>query len=106
MGISEFLEARIAEDEEKAKLIAGTSFPRNHIQEWGPARVLAECAAKRTILALHPAPMQTDEDPLFPIEPATCRCGSRLPCSTLRALAAVYADHPDYPKELRGQYPI
>ncbi|WP_407681031.1 DUF6221 family protein [Pseudarthrobacter chlorophenolicus] len=62
---------------------------------WQKGRMAAECAAKRQILAVHTTPTYTVDDPAFPIEPAACSCG-RLPCPTLRALAAIYADHPDY----------
>ena len=98
MHITEFLEARIADDEARAGLIADTSSTQNHMAQWDSARVLAECAAKRTILALHSGLAYTDEDPRFPIEPPTCLCKGH-PCLTLRALATIYADHPDYLKE-------
>jgi hypothetical protein len=56
------------------------------------ARVLAECEAKRRIVALH-AP----DDEGFHI------CHDSLAddsdCGELRALAAIYADHPDYREE-------
>ena len=56
-----------------------------HIALNDPARVLAECAAKRAILAMHPM------------------CGSVAgeSCRELRILAAVYADRPDYNEEWR-----
>ena len=78
-GIAEFLNERIDED---------AADPGG----WPTARVLREVAARRTILALHP--------PMWPDDPdsTTCsRCGLAWPCATLRALAAVYSDHPDYP---------
>jgi len=69
VNITEFLEARIAEDEERAR----------DVQEYGdtggvfsPARVLVECAAKREVLK-----WVTD-------------------FTVLEALAAVYRDHPDH----------
>lgn len=77
-----------------------------HVERWDPARVLAECAAKRAILELH-GPVEDkgwisgkDHDYLW--------CGScgtlddsptPFPCETLGALAAVYSDHPDYDKD-------
>lgn len=67
-----------------------------------PARVLRECAAKRTILATHRPILDPYGDP----KGATCTMcadsGSNaqgFPCSTVRALAAVYSDHPDYQEE-------
>jgi len=145
MTITEFLEARIAEDEavandatgarwvvlpgvnaslvnidatqvrdEKWKYgrfghIATTSHDAayaEHIARHDPARVLAECAAKRAIIELH-GPVRDDgwksgeaNDYLW------CgMCGSiddspePYPCATIKALAAVYKDHPDYREE-------
>ena len=109
MTLTEFLEARIAEDEAVARgsgVIAWLTYrgprglmdytevasatvdaPDVWMADEGEAvgftsaqviyderRVLAECAAKRAILRL-------------PV---------RYPCPTLRILAEVYADHPDY----------
>jgi hypothetical protein len=51
-----------------------------HIARWDPARVLAECAAKRRLLRDEPC--------------ADWSYGQ--PCDHVRAVAAVYADHPDY----------
>ncbi|WP_432244999.1 DUF6221 family protein [Arthrobacter sp. G.S.26] len=102
MTISEFLEARIAEDEARANLTADTSPAQSPTARWAVARVLAECVAKRKILALHSALTYSDEDPRFPIEPATCLCKG-APCPTLTALAASYSDHPAFLREwVRG----
>lgn len=57
-----------------------------HIARWNPARVLAECAAKRALLDLHPVPCLSccagvpDEDEYGP-----------LPCPTLAHLAQPFA---------------
>ena len=81
MTLTEFLLARIAEDEAVATLVQS---------------VLAEDAAKRAIVALH-GPVGID-----------CRsCGTAYehgvdyPCPTLRALAVPYANHPDYDQAWR-----
>lgn len=70
------------------------------IEAWSPARVLAECEAKRRIVDLHPVVGDNVCD--------TCVVGmrgyplvanskpERWPCGTLRALALVYADRPGY----------
>ena len=73
-----------------------------------PDRVLREVAAKRAILVEHP---------IRSVRNATCQVCTDVegtsylsylgdehtkappPCPTLRALAAVYSDHPDYQKE-------
>ena len=87
MTITEFLLARIAADEASAKavlaiyepdewgspLAGGNHFPAE-VTLWDrfdPARVLAECAAKRVLLG-------------------------NANYIAINALAAVYADHPDY----------
>jgi len=115
MTITEFLEARIAEDEAAAAL---------HLKVWanadddvddfesaaqelsghvnltydseymdmniGYARVLAECAAKRAIIK-HAQHLTEDKDAYWAYREYAER--------NLLFLAAVYADHPDYQRE-------
>lgn len=98
MNITEFLEARIDEDERSANDLMG---------EREGDRVLAECAAKRAIIEAHPITHDVVEVSTrikwgFACE--TCfRYGDAVEdhgyCDTLRALAAVYKDHPDYQQE-------
>ena len=86
MNITEFLEARIAEDEKMATYYGSLAL--------GTARVLAECAAKRAIIAecrqstLDDLSGGDDDQP--------------VPIWVARALASVYADHPDYRQEWAG----
>lgn len=139
MTITEFLEARIAEDE-AAALRAAEVFPgvwdiedRGHhahvvsdgpnfhyvseidqrqapgvwlggalesIANFNPARVLAECAAKRAIVEEHGNSESLIHSPLC----RTCHDYNDhdavdWPCPTIKALAAVYASHPDYRQE-------
>jgi uncharacterized protein DUF6221 len=68
-----------------------------HIARWDPARVLAECATKRRLITEH-RPIDgmcghcsQDEE-----QPAPVGWWVPTPCETLLALAAIYADHPDY----------
>jgi hypothetical protein len=90
------------------------------IARWDPARVLAECVAKRAITALH-----TRNDRLGEIayadrttKPATTKyrraavcieCGNfddapvEWPCDTLRLPAAPYASNPGYQPEWAPQ---
>lgn len=82
-----------------------------HFARHDPARVLAECAAKRAIATLH-GPVE-DLGWKSGAENAGNEylwcgsCGSLddspepFPCGTLRHLAAVYAYHPDYDEEWR-----
>ncbi|MCC3277548.1 DUF6221 family protein [Arthrobacter sp. zg-Y20] len=76
-----------------------------HIATHDPARVLAECAAKRAIVELHEL---GPDDRSAGKEQGCMICGEwddysgwgiTGPCATLRALAAVHADHPDYQPE-------
>jgi hypothetical protein len=73
-----------------------------HIVRHDPARVLAECAAKRAIMAEHGLYDHSTKDYC---ETCVDWWKSELgegpppvawPCPTLRAVAAVYKDHPDY----------
>lgn len=134
MTIIEFLEARIDEDEVAAlqagsraagpnwepnedryvygKCVAGTGQDRRqveHMARHDPARVLAECKAKRRIIAEH---QPVDYSELGMKSPDACViCGvetymgdwgwaeGSFPCATLKALAAVYKDHPQFQEE-------
>lgn len=91
-SIIDFLEARIAEDEHAAYDLMG---------EREGDRVLAECAAKRAIMAHHTTHTYTDEEPGFSMELWDCMCNRQTmkPCPTVAALAAVYKDHPNYQQE-------
>jgi hypothetical protein len=117
--LAEFLLQRIAEDEGWAREALDLSdFGETREWRWvriygrgsssfyegcpDPARVLADCAAKRAIVELHP---------LYRCTHARCggdgshcrTCGADVPapCPTLLALAQPYADHPDYRNEWR-----
>lgn len=75
---------------------------RAHICGWDPARVLAECAAKRQLVALH-----SDDDELGAHEcpdsvrthPANHNTGFELICLTLKLLAQPYKDQPGWQPE-------
>lgn len=115
MTIVEFLKQRIAEDEALAEaaiddhphwlamghdlyqyeggvssgyLAVDRRAPQGveHIANWDPARVLAECQAKRAVIATH-------ERQTFDDDPDAWIVLSEI---LLRHLAAVYADHPAY----------
>ncbi|WP_427130343.1 DUF6221 family protein [Pseudarthrobacter sp. S9] len=95
MTITDFLSARIAEDEYDAnrELSWGTTQTLTRMN----ARVLAECAAKRAIVAMAP-----DDDGYVKIgdwESCSDSCPPLVAEAAIRALAAVYADHPDYLQE-------
>lgn len=93
MNLSEFLLARIAEDEAMARDAQAANIDtvvHEHIERWDPARVLAECEAKRRIVEEHP-PFLRHCDTCHELDGPDVS-----PCLTLRVLAAVYSDHPDY----------
>lgn len=149
MNITEFLDARIAEDEAVAARALGrddigstiwcaendgaiteveAEVEAGFVRRFHPTRVLAECAAKQAILEAHQPTVETVEwfDDVTGIGTApvcpSCRpkdptdwnppigmAGIRpdgfipsyvlAPCPTLRAIAAVHKDHPDYQEE-------
>ena len=96
MTITEFLEARIEEDEMRA----GSGWARLEDSRWTvdnygrnfltPSAVLAECAAKRATLdasASYSPELEHGDNGEWAFDVAC------------RNLAAVYADHPDYQQE-------
>lgn len=106
IDLSAFLLARFAEDEAAARaaqpevwysyfrnvMVLGddkdfvcdvaTKGDARHIARHDPARVLAECEAKRRIVERH---LACDDTGL-----------GDDPCDDLRVLAAIYGAHPDY----------
>ena len=111
MNLSEFLLARVAEDERVAKWSGGLGdfsgirglgdgagfevvweggdIGGEYALHADPARVLAERAAKRALIELHSADHSCVDGSYF----------GGAPCSTHRILAQPYADHPDYQSE-------
>jgi hypothetical protein len=131
MTLTEFLLARIAEDEaEVANPDWAPSFLHSdrwmgHAATWSKGRTLAECEAKRRIVALHeswpvlvqkPAKIERDDGNLDSyvmrmsqeIAWATtreyvARFGVDPPTAPMLAiLAAVYADHPSFQEAWRA----
>jgi hypothetical protein len=104
----EFLLARIAEDEDRAKYETPHWADCDHFRYFSEGglpctcmlgnRLLAECEAKRRIIDLHGDAMARD-----PFDPDVCAyCNDAPhPCLTLRLLTLPYADHPDYQQEWR-----
>lgn len=67
-----------------------------HIIRWDPARVLAECEAKRRIVEVHQGLSVALKWVKGETGEAIVRSGVATSEATLRFLAAVYADRPDY----------
>lgn len=123
MTLVEFLEARIAEDEDAAKAVNRSLWTSRvallqpdlygHIVRQHPARVLAECEAKRRIVLLHEDEHACESSDAEGVNFWSTASGSeRLrvdegpwirfeSCQTLRLLALPYAGHPDYREEFR-----
>lgn len=71
-----------------------------HIARHDPAHVLAEVAAKRAIIQLHPYRHSISDPDGLEIDDELCdRCDVDWPCPTLRAVVAIHADHPDFKPE-------
>lgn len=110
MELSEFLLARIAEDEESARA-ASSVLPSgpdpSYVsladgllrmqQRFDPARVLAECEAKRFVIDALRGYEPSDE---WGVEPDIGKRANNA-AGALRRMALPYADHPDYDEEWR-----
>jgi hypothetical protein len=123
MNLDEFLLARIAEDKRVAIDAAGEGGQENwntaavghgpagprsaeHVARHDPARVLAECAAKRrTIQACRDARPEMaflgTRPPGMADFPIAAHGQHQLAAVTLALLALPYADHPHYRPEWR-----
>lgn len=103
-SLADFLTQRLDEDEAVARAVEWAEddwpivvnewvWPHHfsaaaHIARHDPARVLADVAAKRKIVEMH-----------HPIDPCDAHDGATqktVNCDTLRALASMYADHPEF----------
>jgi len=95
VNITEFLLARIAEDEREANACLDQWMRGDGGSHRRWERVLAECETKRRLVEFH-----TDGDRCVSVSGEVCEaCHYGVsPChgDVLRTLAAVYADHPDY----------
>jgi hypothetical protein len=139
LTVTEFVTARIAEDEQRAKMAllvlesvdgGGSHWRANdngnvwevgtndciavapfgaslgavgmHIALHDPARVLAQCAAMRKIVEAHPLETRVRAEGCM-----TCNWDRDYlwdqtgPCDTLRALASIWSDDPDWREEWR-----
>jgi hypothetical protein len=124
--LTEFLTARLDEDEATARS-AVTARERQWLTPTciglchDPARVLREVEAKRAIVEIHKLDTEdyaggwwTDphpDEPDFYVRTGCTNCTScgvdgedyieDGPCATTRALATIFADHPDYDEAWR-----
>jgi hypothetical protein len=89
--LTEFLLARIAEDEQ----VARDEYRCNTDLRWTPVRVLAECETKRRVITF----CRGDMDPAVELDLRIE--DERDAAMVLRLMATLYADHPDYREEWR-----
>jgi len=109
-GVAGFLTARVDEDEAMAKRDLAHGVWRPEYE-----RALREAEVKRAILALHnrthDCPVSStvqsaDKGPWLYIASEHVEVAhAEWPCTTLRHLAAVYSDHPDYRQEWEASAP-
>lgn len=86
MTITEFLLARVAEDEDEAARMGCAEYYDGGWSLEHEVHIRKECAAKRAIIDRH----------------ATCddvSYGDAATCPEVSTFAAVYSDHPDYQEE-------
>ena len=103
MTLTEFLLTRIAEDERRVEFVRGFIPDEGDQGEYiNPARVLAECEAKRRIVELH-SWGEGHECSVYDRtgEVDNCRYVIGGECSTMQLLALPYADHPEFRPEWR-----
>lgn len=95
--LAEFLLARISEDEASVKRGPGVvvGVPDDC---WGPDRVLAECEAKRAIIAGYRMALRDSESRVAPLA-GTAKRHLAAYSRVMKSLARVYADHPDFRPE-------
>lgn len=93
--IKDFLLARIAEDEREANGHLGAEYYQDGLWPEDVAkRVLRECAAKRAIVGTYAA-VEANRN----TEGSVQWHEERALLTSVRALATVYSDHPDYQEE-------
>ncbi len=99
--LSEFLLARIAEDEDEGRYwscdCAMEGFPLRHGLRCAE-RVRADCETKLRIVELH-GPVALGDGRLVCDVCSASGTWDPHPCDTLKLLALPYADHPHYRRE-------
>jgi hypothetical protein len=105
-SVADFLLARITDDEAVATSVLGWGVydERPEVKEWivlaNPTRMLVWSGVRRNLVSLHSsvgADVERDG-----AEPTCEDCTQPMPCRTLRMLATLYADHPDFQEQWRN----
>jgi hypothetical protein len=110
VGTEVFLQARIEEDEARARAaldghgaadsrVELTPDDRVSMTGW---RMRAECALKRDMLFVH---HEVPQESVDRVEFICATCEEPYPCQQLRIALAVYADHPQYQADWRPHDP-
>lgn len=99
MSITEFLLARIAEDEEEAARMGCTEYYDGGWSIEHEIHIRRECAAKRAIIGMHRKSPSPFDEGLCAMCAEAGANGQAYPCDTIKVLAAIYSDHPDYRQE-------
>jgi hypothetical protein len=98
--LADFLLRRIAEEERAAW---AALHHVNTPELLSPGRLLADCATRRKIIALHEVHLVSNGVPaMLDGESGSCRAGRNerdYVCPTLRLLALRYADHVEFRRE-------
>lgn len=94
MTITEFLLARIAEDQAEAEGNRG-----DYYQDQYGERMLLECKAKRRIVAFAVVFEERAKSEKDPIRRTLAEMMAEDALDPLKALVAIYSDHPDYRDE-------
>jgi hypothetical protein len=104
--LDEFLAARLDKDEAEAMKLHSRQDGNIPLQHAMAARVLREVEAKRKILVDHAAYPWSEGFSRTGVAAYCSRCARHgtapmlWPCPTVKALAAVWSDHPDYSADL------
>lgn len=106
MTLTQFVASRLDEDERAARnarpgyftpavlSVFSAAGDAAHVMRHDPARVLREVAAKRAILAEHDDRCCVKDVSGYSVQEWYDPADD--PCPTIRALAAIWNDHPDY----------
>jgi hypothetical protein len=103
MTITEFLLARIAEDETEARAMLREYERGGDASSRRWRRVLAECEAKRRIVGFAQSADEADRYAAEVIGGVDGAAVDTDGAGILRALASVYADHPDFDPAWRAE---
>lgn len=84
-------------DNDDPELDGSVDAQTEHIARYGPGRALRHVEVNRSILHLHRSEETMDKPPyLVCRHDQVAQMTGLYPCATVRYLAAIWSDHPDY----------